>query len=171
MSSNLDAAIDVQTNVQIVIIRRGSSNKYDSLAPHILCGRKHFGQIALDEVDYTPASLCSGFPYLILTHSGKSFLWKGKGSGIDELSCARLIGMDFGLTGEIVEVEDGNETKEFLQAFGSGASIPKSADHWRMKPNYTKYCSRLFCADSAAKSQASCDIPISNFLLTSNLDC
>ena len=139
----------------IIIIRRGSANKYDSLAPHILCGRQHFSQIAFDEVDYSPASLCSGFPYLISTQSGKSYLWKGKGSGIDELSCARLIGMDFGLTGEIEEVEDGNEPASFLQLFGNGAKIPKSADHWRMKPNYHKYCGRLFCADNTAREQVS----------------
>ncbi|KAL5326735.1 hypothetical protein ACEPPN_004424 [Leptodophora sp. 'Broadleaf-Isolate-01'] len=137
----------------IIIIRRGSSNKYDSLAPHILCARKHFGQIAFDEVDFSPDSLCSGFPYLISTQSGKAYLWKGKGSGVDELSCARLIGMDFGLTGEIEEVEDGSEPASFLKIFGNGASIPKSADHWRMKPNYNKYCGRLFVADSAARSQ------------------
>lgn len=137
----------------ILIIRRGLSNKYDSLAPHILCGRKHHGQIAFDEVDFTPASLCSGFPYLISTQSGKSYLWKGKGSGIDELSCARLIGMDMGLTGDIEEVEDGNEPASFLTIFGVGAKAPKSADHWRLKPNYNKYCGRLFRAESSAKSQ------------------
>ncbi|KAF8849013.1 hypothetical protein BDZ45DRAFT_753216 [Acephala macrosclerotiorum] len=137
----------------IIITRRGSSNKYDSLAPHILCGRKHFGQIAFDEVDFAPDSLCSGFPYLISTQSGKSYLWKGKGSGIEELSCARLIGMDFGLTGEIEEIEDGNEPASFLQIFGSGAQIPKSADHWKLKSNYNKYCVRLFRADSDAKQQ------------------
>ncbi|CAL3965108.1 unnamed protein product [Diplocarpon coronariae] len=137
----------------IIITRRGSSNKYDSLAPHILCARKHFGQIAFDEVDFSPASLCSGFPYLICTQSGKAYLWKGKGSGIDELGCARLIGSDFGLTGEIEEVEDGSEPASFLQIFGDGVDIPKSADHWRMKPNYSKYCGRLFVADSAAKEQ------------------
>jgi hypothetical protein len=133
------------------------------LAPHILCGRKYFGQIAFDEVDYSPASLCSGFPYLISTQSGKSYLWKGKGSGIEELSCARLIGMDFGLTGEIEEVEDGNEPSSFLQIFGNGTTkVPISADHWRMKPIYAKYCGRLFCADSSAKSQVSCSISIND---------
>jgi hypothetical protein len=140
----------------IIIIRRGSSNKYDSLAPCLLCIRKSFGQIAFDEVDYAPSSLCSGFPYLILTQSGKSYLWKGKGSSIDELSCARLIGMDFGLTGEIEEVEDGNEPASFLQTFGSGTAIPKSADHWRMKPNYNKYCGRLFCANSVEPQVSRC---------------
>ncbi|TAQ87595.1 hypothetical protein B7494_g4111, partial [Chlorociboria aeruginascens] len=137
----------------IIIIRRGSANKYDSLAPHILCGRQHFGQIAFDEVDYSPTSLCSGFPYLIAAQNGKSYLWKGKGSGIDELSCARLIGMDFGLTGEIEEVEDGTETTSFMKIFGNSVTIPKSADHWRLKPNYSKYCARLFCADANARTQ------------------
>lgn len=149
----------------IIIIRRGSSNKYDSLAPHILCARKHFGQIAFDEVDYSASSLCSGFPYLISTQSGRCYLWKGKGSGIDELSCARLIGMDLGLTGEIEEVEEGNEPSSFLQIFGSNSKIPKSADHWRMKPNYSKYCGRLFYADSAAKSQVGLASMLSIYLV------
>lgn len=137
----------------MVIIRRGSSNKYDSLAPRILCTRKHFGHIAFDEVDFSPASLCSGFPYLISTQSGKAYLWKGKGSGVDELSYARIIGMGLGLTGEIEEVEDGSEPASFLQVFGSGIAIPKSADHWRMKPNYNKYSGRLFVANSTSRQQ------------------
>ena len=142
----------------IIIIQRGSANRYDSLAPHILCCRKHLGQIVFDEVDFLPSSLCSGFPYLISTQSGKSYLWKGKGSGIEELSCARLIGMDFGLTGEIEEVEDGKEPASFLQMFVGKAhdtAIPKSADHWRLKPNYTKYSTRLFRSHSSAKEQVS----------------
>jgi hypothetical protein len=137
----------------IMITRRGSSNKYDSLAPHILCGRRYAGQIVFDEVDFSTSSLCSGFPYLISTQSGKCYLWKGKGSGVDELSCARLIGMDFGLTGELEEVEDGNEPASFLRIFGNETKIFKSADHWRLKPNYPKYCARLFCADPASKSR------------------
>ena len=142
----------------IIIIRRGSANRYDSLAPHILCCRKHLGQIVFDEVDFVPASLCSGFPYLISTKSGKSYLWKGKGSGIEELSCARLIGMDFGLTGEIEEIDDGEEPPAFLAIFAGkapDAAIPKWADHWRLKQNYTKYSTRLFRAHSAIKEQVS----------------
>jgi hypothetical protein len=142
----------------IIIIRRGSANRYDSLAPHILCCRKHLGQIVFDEVDFLPSSLCSGFPYLISTQTGKSYLWKGKGSGIEELSCARLIGMDFGLTGEIEEVDDGKEQASFLQIFVGKAhdtEIPKSADHWRLKPNYIKYSTRLFRSHSAVKEQVS----------------
>ncbi|KAM0324307.1 hypothetical protein ACHAQA_008084 [Verticillium albo-atrum] len=139
----------------IVITRRGSSNKFDMLAPSILCGRRHLGQVAFDEVNFVPATLCSGFPYLI-TQQGKCYLWKGKGSDVDELSCARLIGMDLTLTGELIEVEDGSEPATFWDAFGAGAgsgSKPHSADHWRLKPNYDKYCGRLFCSDAASKQQ------------------
>jgi hypothetical protein len=141
----------------IVIVRRGSSNKYDSLAPNMLCGRRYHGQIAFDEVDFSPSSLCSGFPYLI-TQQGKCFLWKGKGSDVDELSCARLIGMDLALMGELEEVEDGNEPDRFWRIFDGGSRLG-SADHWRLKPNYDKYCGRLFKSDAADRKQVSLQHP------------
>lgn len=137
----------------IIIIRRGSSNKYDSLAPNMLCGRRYLGQVAFDEVDFSPLSLCSGFPYLI-TQQGKCYLWKGKGSDVEELGCARLVGMDLALMGELLEVEEGSESASFWQIFG-GSTRPSSADHWRLKPNYDKYCGRLFCASSTDKHQVS----------------
>ena len=142
----------------IVITRRGSSNKYDSLAANMLCGRRHLGQVAFDEVNFAPSSLCSGFPFLI-TQQGKCFLWKGKGSNVDELGCARLIGMDLTLTGELIEVEDGAEPAYFWDLFegGSGAK-PHSADHWRLKPSYDKYCGRLFGSDASSKQQVSCHV-------------
>ncbi|KAK7951181.1 uncharacterized protein PG986_006909 [Apiospora aurea] len=137
----------------IVITQRGSSIKYDSLAPRILCGRRYMGQIVFDEVDFLSVSLCSGFPYLITT-SGRCYLWKGKGSGVDELSCARLVGMDYALMGELEEVEDGREPDDFWALFEAGtAAKAGSADHWRLKPNYEKYCSRLFMSDEASKQQ------------------
>ncbi|KAI0480257.1 hypothetical protein GGR56DRAFT_625283 [Xylariaceae sp. FL0804] len=139
----------------IVIVQRGSGTKYDSLAPHMLCGRRYQGHVCFDEVDFTPAALCSGFPYLI-THTGRCYLWKGRGSGIDELSCARLIGMDYALSGELEEVEDGREPATFWDLFGDGGGSGGrfgSADHWRLKPNYDKYCCRLFCSDAASKQQ------------------
>ncbi|TLS31323.1 hypothetical protein PpBr36_03696 [Pyricularia pennisetigena] len=139
----------------IVIVRRGSSNKYDSLAPSMLCGRRFQGQVTFDEVDFSPHSLCSGFPYLI-TQNGKCFLWKGKGSDVDELSCARLIGMDLALMGELVEVDDGNEPSEFWNIF-DGQMRAGSADHWRLKPNYQKYCGRLFRSDAGAQQQVRID--------------
>jgi hypothetical protein len=138
----------------IVTVRRGSSNKYDSLAPHMLCGRRYHGQITFDEVDFSPASLCSGFPYLI-TQQGKCYLWKGKGSDVDELSCARLIGMDMALMGELEEVDDGAEPASFWNIFEGGARLGPlgSADHWRLKPGYDKYCGRLFKSDTADRKQ------------------
>ena len=139
----------------IVITQRGSSMKYDSLAPRILCGRRYMGQIVFDEVDFLPVSLCSGFPYLI-TASGRCHLWKGKGSGVDELSCARLVGMEYALSGELEEIEDGHEPDNFWALFEAGtAAKAGSADHWRLKPNYEKYCSRLFMSDAASKQQVS----------------
>ncbi|KAI1375012.1 hypothetical protein F4677DRAFT_424310 [Hypoxylon crocopeplum] len=135
----------------IVIVQRGSGNKFDSLAPHMLCGRRYLGHVVFDEVDFTPAALCSGFPYVVAT-GGKCYLWKGKGGGVDELSCARLIGMDFALSGEMEEIEDGREPTKFWDLFDANSKAV-SADHWRLKPNYDKYCSRLFCSDAASKQQ------------------
>ncbi|KAI0902371.1 hypothetical protein F4806DRAFT_446730 [Annulohypoxylon nitens] len=135
----------------IVIVQRGSGNKFDSLAPHMLCGRRYHGHVVFDEVDFTPAVLCSGFPYVVTT-AGKCYLWKGKGSGVDELGCARLIGMDFALSGELEEMEDGHEPESFWSLFKS-SSTAVSADHWRLKPNYDKYCCRLFRSDAASKQQ------------------
>lgn len=135
----------------IVIIRRGSSNKFDSLASNMLCGRSYQGQIVFDEVDFSPQTLCSGFPYII-NQSGQCYLWKGKGSGANELGCARLIGMDSALMGELIEVEEGQEPDSFWNMF-DGQRKMSSADHWRLKPSYDKYCGRLFCSDAADRKQ------------------
>ncbi|PTB75722.1 hypothetical protein M440DRAFT_1422837 [Trichoderma longibrachiatum ATCC 18648] len=135
----------------VVIVRRGSSTKFDSRAPSMLCGRRYQGQVAFDEVDFTTASLCSGFAYLI-THSGNCYLWKGKGSDVDELGCARLIGMDLTATGQLIEYDEGSEPASFWAMLG-GETKPHSADHWRLKPSYGKYNSRLFCADVESRQQ------------------
>jgi len=141
----------------IVITRRGSSSRADSSALYMLCGRRHVGQIAFDEVDLSPQSLCSGFPYIISARFGKLYLWKGKGSSADELGCARLIGMDLGLTGEIEEVDEGHELPSFFDAFpsGSGNALPNSADHWRLKPSFDKYCCRLFSIEHETRPKSS----------------
>ncbi|EHK15632.1 uncharacterized protein TRIVIDRAFT_39161 [Trichoderma virens Gv29-8] len=135
----------------IVIVRRGASTRYDSLAPSMLCGRRYQGQVAFDEVDFTTASLCAGFAYLI-THSGNCYLWKGKGSDVDELSGARLIGMDLTVTGQLIEYDEGSEPASFWDMMG-GESKPHSADHWRLKPSFGKYNSRLFCADVESRQK------------------
>ncbi|KAI1282318.1 hypothetical protein F5Y07DRAFT_352135 [Xylaria sp. FL0933] len=135
----------------IVIIHRGSSNKFDSLAPHMLCGRRFHGHVVFDEVDFASSALCSGFPYII-AQGGRCYLWKGKGSDVDELSCARLIGMDYALSGEMEEVEESREPSKFWDLF-DGANRFGSADHWRLKPNYDRYCSRLFLSDATSRQQ------------------
>jgi hypothetical protein len=144
----------------VLIVRRGSSNRYDFLAPSMLCGRRYKGQVVFDEVDFTPSSLCSGFPYLIASN-GKCWLWKGRGSTVDELSCARLVGMDLAMTGELVEVEDGEEAAEFWDVFGGQGGeggvggVPLSADHWRLKAAHDRYGCRLFRSESGDPKQVS----------------
>ncbi|KAG6039303.1 hypothetical protein E4U41_003001 [Claviceps citrina] len=142
----------VQALGGVIIVRRGSSNKYDSIAPNMLCGRRYLGQVVFDQVDYSPASLCAGFTYL-LSNGGNCYLWKGKGSDVTEISCARLVGMDLTLTGELIECEDGSEPDSFWRLFEDKSSRPHSADHWRLKPSYDKYCSRLFCSDADSRHQ------------------
>ncbi|KAL8742854.1 MAG: hypothetical protein Q9184_008185 [Pyrenodesmia sp. 2 TL-2023] len=122
----------------------------------MLCGRRHVGQIAFDEVDFLPQSLCRGYPYLISSGSGKVHLWKGIGSGIDELGCARLIGMDLGVRGEIEEVEDGKEPEAFWKLFPNGgqqrpgSTSPAPSKHWHLKPSIEQYSTRLYQIDLEA---------------------
>ena len=139
----------------IVITRRGSSTRQylssSTSAPYMLCARRHVGQIAFDEVDFSTASLCKGFPYIVSTRSSKLFLWKGSGSGADELGCARLIGMDLGITGEIEEVDEGQEPPYFWQAFpGDSQSAVTGAPYWHLKSSYEKYTTRLFTVEAEA---------------------
>ena len=143
----------------IVITRRGSGSRPGSssgaAATYLLCGRQHVGQIAFDEVDFSPPSLCKGFPYIASARSGKVYLWKGSGSGADELGCARLIGMDLGLTGEIEEIDEGQEPDAFWQSFPGGKRDASTAEgasvgHWHLKPSCDKYTTRLFSIDVEA---------------------
>lgn len=152
----------------IVITRRGPGSRAESpsrtLATYMLCGRSHAGQVAFDEVDFDARSLCSGFPFIISARFGKLYLWKGLGSGADELGCARLIGMDLGLTGEIEEVDEGSEPDTFWESLPGGKPrcIALAEDgvphHWPLKPSCDKYSTRLFSVDvepSRPKSSSS----------------
>ena len=144
----------------IVITRRGSSS-HPEASTYLLCGRQHIGQIAFDEVNFSPWSLCKGFPYIVSARSGNVYLWKGSGSGADELGCARLIAMDLGLTGEIEEIDEGQEPDSFWQTFPGGkrdGSIAQgaSAGHWHLKPYCEKYTTRLYRIDiEAARPKSS----------------
>ncbi|MCJ1284867.1 hypothetical protein MMC26_004204 [Xylographa opegraphella] len=146
----------------IVITRRGGSGLSESSssasATYMLCGRRHMGQIAFDEVKFSRDSLCSGFPYIVSATSGRLYLWKGKGSCADELGCARLIGMDLGLTGEIEEIDEGKEPASFWDAFPGRpgkAQSPGSGGHWHLKPNCEKYAVRLFSVDLETRPKSS----------------
>lgn len=124
-SSNLFAALG-----GIVITRRSKA-----AAMYMLCGRRHLGHVTFDEVDFHPSSLCSGFPFLISASSGKLYLWKGQGSGADEIGAARLVGMDLGLTGEMEEVSEAKEPAAFWDCFpiSRARSHFKSSDIWAMR--------------------------------------
>ena len=144
----------------IVITRRGSSSQAESSssasATYMLCGRLHVGQIAFDEVDFSISSLCTGFPFIVSARFGKLYLWKGKGSTADELGCARLIGMDLGLTGEIEEVDEGKEPHAFWESFPGGQNtLPTTSKHWHLKASCEKYATRLFTVEHEIRPKSS----------------
>ena len=122
----------------IVITRRNKSS-----AMYMLCGRRHCGHVAFDEVDLSSGQLSSGFPFLISAKFGKLYLWKGQGSGADEIGAARLIGMDLGLTGEMEEVDEGSEPATFWEAFPSSSKSDfKASELWSMRS--VDFPSRLY---------------------------
>lgn len=131
----------------IVITRRGAK---PAAKEFMLCGRRHLGHLAFDEVESSLKSLCSAFPYLISTSTGKVYLWKGRGCSAEELSGARLMGMDLAPTGDFTEIDEGSEPQDFINAFPppavptKGPAIPRSADHWRYKATSEKYRARLY---------------------------
>ncbi|KAJ5578525.1 uncharacterized protein N7459_007489 [Penicillium hispanicum] len=133
----------------IIITRRGSGFRSTSSSLYMLCGRKHLGQMAFDEVDYSLRSLCTGFPFVISAPFGKQYLWKGKGSGPEETGAARLISMDLGLTGEFEEVDEGQEPEEFFEILtGSREANPlMSSDFWQLKAKYNHFGTRLLRVD------------------------
>lgn len=125
----------------ILIVRR---SKAASL--YMLCGRRHLGHIAFDEVDMSAACLCPGFSFLISAKFGKLYLWKGRGACADEVGCARLIGMDLGLTGEMEEVVEGEEPASFWEALSSkpGKDTTKWNPHWATRETHRGFPSRLY---------------------------
>ena len=130
----------------IVITRQGSPSSAASIR-YMLSGRRHLGHVAFDETAFSPQNLCSGFTCLVASGDGsKLFLWKGKGSGTDMVGCARLIAMDLGATGDVIEVDDGLEPDTFWKAFGS--EKPTTAP-WNPSVNasWEKYAARLFAFD------------------------
>ena len=137
-----ETASFIQALGGIIITRRSKST-----ALYMLCGRRHLGHVCFDEVDTDANNLCSGFPYLISARFGKLYLWKGKGSGADEVGCARLIGMDLDLTGEMEEVGEGEEPPSFWEAaLGTNPHTVRSkwSDYWSLRGTLDQYRCRLF---------------------------
>lgn len=134
----------------ILVTRRGTREA----APKqfMLCGRKHLGHIAFDEVDFAVTSLCSAFAYLIsfpvTLQETKLYLWKGSACSNEEISAAKLAAMDLSETGEIIEVDQGAEFSSFLNIFGPGTtktSIPPPAPIWEHKASDPdRFTTRLF---------------------------
>lgn len=141
----------------IVITRRGIN---PASKEFMLCGRRHLGHLAFDEVDFSLKSFCSAFPYLVSTATGKVLLWKGRGCSAEELSGARLMGMDLAPTGDFTEIDEGSEPRSFLGIFppsnlpAKGPAIPRSADHWRYKATSDKYHVRLFRVEQNSSAQS-----------------
>lgn len=132
----------------IVITRRGTQ---PATKEFMLCGRRHLGHLAFDEVDFALKSFSSAFVYLISTGAGKVYLWKGRGCSAEELSGARLMGMDLAPTGDFQEVDEGSEPPHLIAVFPApthkGPPIPRSADHWRYKATSDRYRARLYRID------------------------
>ncbi|RMZ77704.1 hypothetical protein DV738_g4235, partial [Chaetothyriales sp. CBS 135597] len=117
----------------ILIVRTNTSS--DS---YMLCGRRHGGHLVFDQVEFSPASLCSGFSYLISAKLGKLYLWIGAGSCADEYGAARLVGADLGLAGEMEEVSEGREPADFWKAFPSTSAKQQyqRSDTWAMRSGH-----------------------------------
>ncbi|KAF1954741.1 hypothetical protein CC80DRAFT_506002 [Byssothecium circinans] len=152
-----------QNQAKLVHMRQGKEtpNFFDALGgivitkrarpaskEYMLCGRRHLCHIAFDEVEFSLKSFCSGYVFIISTDAGKLYLWKGRGCSQEELSAARLMGMDLTPTGDIIEIDEGSETQELINVFPlsqtKGPAIPRSADHWRYKATSDRYRARLF---------------------------
>ncbi|KAE9965746.1 hypothetical protein EG328_009424 [Venturia inaequalis] len=153
----------------ILIIFRGSRAKTSLGVPgkFVLCGRRHMGHICFDEVDFSLLSLFSGFPYLISTNS-KLYLWKGVGCHQEELSSARLITMDVSTMPDLTEIVEGKEPLSFFTLFPAlpkypKNTVPRSADHWRLKARCEKYRCRLFRVEQTSTRERAVSLQVSNF--------
>jgi len=128
----------LQATGGILVTRRGT--RQSATKQYMLCGRKHLGHIAFDEIDFKVESLCPGFVYLIsypvTLQQTKMYLWKGSACSAEETSAARLAAMDLCEAGEIIEVDNGAEFASFLKIFGDGmtrTNVPRATVFWQQK--------------------------------------
>jgi len=135
----------------VIVTRRGSRASLRETAPYMLCCRRAFGGIALDEVDMHYSSLCAGFPYIISTPN-KVYLWKGRGASEDEINTARKTANDFS-TSSVEEITEGTETQQFNELIGGDAEEQAHADFWKLKPQYPQYAVRVFLVDQTSPAK------------------
>jgi len=153
----------------ILIIFHGTRSKTSLGVPNkfVLCGRRHMGHICFDEVDFSLHSFFSSFPYLVSCNS-RLYLWQGVGCHQEELSSARLITMDVSPMPDLLEIEEGKEPASFFSLFPPlpkhpKNTIPRSADHWRLKARNDKYRCRLFRVEQHGNTRGSTSLQVSNF--------
>lgn len=143
----------------ILITRQGSSRQQEGGQRSLmLCGRRFFGHVVFDEVDFALSSLAAGFAFISTAQAGKIYVWIGVGCHADELGSARLIAMDLGPAAEVVEVEQGKEAADFLSQFPEPRRVPRSAEHWRRKPNHDNYRTRLYKVEQGPTAAAAAPI-------------
>lgn len=156
-----------------ILVTRDGSFSMTQNKPYLLRGRRHFGHLTFDEVDLASTSLCPGFPCILVPGSGskgatgsgsgpdKIYLWKGTGAHHEEVAGARLMAMDIGSLADIIEVDCGAETPEFLSFFPKSPSTSKAstaveyAAYWSQKSKSENYRVRLFEISSSSASAAS----------------
>ncbi|KAI9690432.1 MAG: hypothetical protein M1822_009395 [Bathelium mastoideum] len=117
---------------------------------YMLCTRRHAAHVVFDEVPLSRGSFCSGFAFLVLgAPGGRTFLWKGSGAGVEECGAAKLTAMTLGGAGEMMDVDEGREPREFHQVFFAAGdpvrNVARSAEHWKQKRRCEeRYAVRLF---------------------------
>lgn len=149
-----------------ILVTRNGSYSATQKSAYLLRGRRHFGHLTFDEVDLVTTSLCPGFPCILVPASGnkgvgpdKIYLWKGTGAHHEEVAGARLMAMDIGSLADIIEVDCGAETSEFLSLFPNtnahAVSKPSGyAPYWSQKSKSENYRVRLFQVSSSPTSAA-----------------
>jgi len=129
----------------------------DATKSYMLTGRGNsLGHVMFDETSLSVNSLCSGYPYIVVSSEMKTmFLWKGTGCTPKELASARRVAAHLAPTNAVIEVDEGHETREFLASLpdASHTRIPASSKHWRLKPTHAKYAVRLFSVTCDAPAQ------------------
>ncbi|KAK6332030.1 hypothetical protein TWF718_002568 [Orbilia javanica] len=137
----------------VIITRRGSRARIQQDIPYMLCCRKVAGGIAFDEVDIHFTNLCGGFPYIISTPD-RLYLWKGKGSSIEELRAARVASFDLAGDNEVKQIDEDKEPEFFVEMMGGEPGGQVHAQYWSSKPQHPQYATRVFLIDHQSPNSA-----------------